>query len=182
MSVCAAFLVIALSFVAGCGGGGEADKTSEAAAEKSEAAAEKAAPPAGEKEALPEGPEYIAELLDVDLSAKVEGEKGLSWIVREEGTGPVPQKGQRIRAHYTGYLMNGTKFDSSVDRGQPFETEIGIGRVIQGWDMAFTSMKVGEKRVLFIPAPLAYGPRGAGGVIPPNADLVFDVELIGIVQ
>ena len=175
--VAAAALLFALALFIGCsGGGGEAEDTPETTAEQT-------APPATEEKATPpEGPEYIAELLDVDLNERVEGEKGLSWIVREEGTGDVPQKGQRIRAHYTGYLMNGNKFDSSVDAGRPFETEIGVGRVIPGWDMAFTDMKVGEKRVLFIPARLAYGPRGFPGAIPPNSDLVFDVELIDIVE
>lgn len=123
----------------------------------------------------------LAELLDIDLADKVEDETGLAWIVRAEGDGPVPEKGQTIEAHYTGYLMDGTKFDSSVDRGQPFSVAIGVGRVISGWDMAFTSMKVGEKRVLFIPSDLAYGPGGRRP-IPPNAPLVFDVELLGIVE
>ena len=169
LRIASAMLVIVLALFIGCSGGGEE--------------AEKAAPPAAEEKAAPaEGPEHIASLLDVDLGEMVEGEKGLSWIVRQEGSGAVPAKGQRIRAHYTGYLMNGTKFDSSVDRGQPFETEIGVGRVIQGWDMAFTDMKVGEKRVLFIPPNLGYGDRGAGNVIPPNAELVFDVELLDIIE
>jgi FKBP-type peptidyl-prolyl cis-trans isomerase len=120
--------------------------------------------------------------LGVDGSKMQSNADGLKWIVRKPGTGAVPAKGQRIKAHYTGYLPNGTKFDSSVDRGTPFETEIGVGRVIKGWDAAFTSMKVGEKRVLVIPPALGYGSRGAGGVIPPDATLVFDVELIEILK
>ncbi len=120
--------------------------------------------------------------LGVDAAKMQSGAEGLKWIVRKPGTGAVPVKGQRIKAHYTGYLPNGTKFDSSVDRGTPFETEIGVGRVIKGWDAAFTSMKVGEKRVLVIPPSLGYGARGAGGVIPPDATLVFDVELVDIVK
>ncbi|MEZ5064604.1 MAG: peptidylprolyl isomerase [bacterium] len=122
----------------------------------------------------------LAKTLGIDLGKMVDGTEGLQWIVREAGDGEKPAKGQTITAHYTGYLMDGTKFDSSVDRGQPFTTPIGVGRVIKGWDMAFQDMKVGEKRVLFIPPDLGYGARGAGGVIPPNSTLVFDVELLGV--
>jgi len=121
------------------------------------------------------------ETLGVDPAKMQTGEQGLKWIVRSPGSGAVPKSGQMITAHYTGYLVNGQKFDSSVDRGKPFETQIGVGRVIKGWDMAFTQMKVGEKRVLVIPGDLAYGKQGAGGGrIPPDATLVFDVELIGV--
>ncbi|MFN8178213.1 MAG: peptidylprolyl isomerase [bacterium] len=120
--------------------------------------------------------------LGVDGSKLQKSEDGMQWIVRKPGTGAVPTSGQTIKAHYTGYLLDGTKFDSSVDRGQPFETPIGVGRVIKGWDIAFTQMKVGEKRLLVIPPALGYGARGAGGVIPPNATLVFDVELLDITK
>ena len=122
----------------------------------------------------------LVEKLGLDMANTVEGDKGLKWIVREAGSGEQPTKGQTISAHYTGYLPNGTKFDSSVDRGQPFETPIGVGRVIPGWDMAFQDMKVGEKRLLIIPSDLAYGDAGAGGVIPPGATLLFDVELLDV--
>ena len=122
----------------------------------------------------------IAEMLSINLDDMQTGEEGLEYVVTQEGTGDTPTKGQTIEAHYTGYLLDGTKFDSSVDRGTPFSTPIGVSRVIKGWDIAFTDMKVGEKRVLFIPADIGYGARGAGNVIPPNATLVFDVELLGV--
>ena len=123
----------------------------------------------------------IAKKLGVDLSKMKKTPTGLEYVVTKEGTGAKPTKGQVISAHYTGYLLDGKKFDSSVDRGTPFETPIGVGRVIKGWDEAFQDMKVGEKRVLFIPSSLGYGTAGAGGgLIPPNATLVFDVELLGV--
>lgn len=96
------------------------------------------------------------------------------------GTGPAVKSGDTVVMHYTGTLTNGTKFDSSVDRNEPFETQIGVGAVIQGWDQGVPGMQVGGKRKLSIPAAMAYGSRGAGGVIPPNADLYFDVELLAI--
>ena len=107
-------------------------------------------------------------------------DSGMKWIVTEDGTGPQPNSGDTVLAHYAGYLPNGTKFDSSFDRGTPLETPIGVGRVIRGWDEALTGMKVGEKRRLLIPPDLGYGARGAGNVIPPNSYLIFDVELVGI--
>ncbi|NOX25518.1 MAG: peptidylprolyl isomerase [Deltaproteobacteria bacterium] len=104
---------------------------------------------------------------------------GLMYVVTHAGSGDTtPPRGTLITTNYTGYLLNGTKFDSSVDRGQPFKFRVGMHRVIKGWDEAFLSMKKGEKRTLIIPPDLGYGARGAGGVIPPNATLVFDVELL----
>ncbi|GAX36973.1 FKBP-type peptidylprolyl isomerase [Nodularia sp. NIES-3585] len=105
---------------------------------------------------------------------------GLKYIELEEGTGATPESGQTVVVHYTGTLENGTKFDSSRDRNSPFEFKIGIGQVIKGWDEGLSTMKVGGRRQLIIPSDLGYGSRGAGGVIPPNATLLFDVELLGI--
>lgn len=107
-------------------------------------------------------------------------ESGLKYIDLEVGTGASPQPGNTVVVHYTGTLEDGTKFDSSRDRGQPFSFKIGVGQVIKGWDEGVSTMKVGGRRQLIIPADLGYGARGAGGVIPPNATLVFDVELIRI--
>lgn len=98
----------------------------------------------------------------------------------EEGTGHEAKSGDRIVIHYTGIFDDGEKFDSSVDRGAPFETQIGVGHVIAGWDKGIPGMKVGGKRKLYIPYTMAYGEEGAGDVIPPLADLIFDVELLGI--
>lgn len=96
------------------------------------------------------------------------------------GTGAAPQAGQTVQVHYTGWLTNGQKFDSSVDRGQPFEFKLGAGMVIKGWDVGVAQMKVGGKRKLTIPPHMAYGERGFPGAIPPNSTLVFEVELLGI--
>ncbi|MBI3590995.1 MAG: FKBP-type peptidyl-prolyl cis-trans isomerase [Candidatus Melainabacteria bacterium] len=105
---------------------------------------------------------------------------GLKYIDEVPGKGSSPKSGQKVKVHYTGWLENGTKFDSSVDRGEPFEFVIGVGQVIKGWDEGVSTMKVGGKRKLIIPSKLGYGTRGAGGLIPPNATLVFDVELLGL--
>lgn len=106
---------------------------------------------------------------------------GLEIKTTKEGTGDrVIKNGDTISVHYTGKLTDGTKFDSSVDRGVPFEFKIGQGMVIQGWEQGFLGAKVGEKRTLTIPAELGYGSRGAGAVIPPNATLIFDVEVVAI--
>ncbi len=96
------------------------------------------------------------------------------------GTGDTATAGQQVSVHYTGWLTNGEKFDSSLDRGTPFKFKLGAGMVIQGWDQGVAGMKVGGKRKLTIPPELGYGARGAGGVIPPNATLVFEVELLGL--
>lgn len=106
--------------------------------------------------------------------------QGMKIDVIKEGTGVACKNGDKVSVHYTGTLENGTKFDSSVDRGTPFSFTIGIGEVIKGWDLGVAGMKVGEKRKLTIPSELGYGERGAGDMIPPNSTLIFDVELLGI--
>ena len=110
---------------------------------------------------------------------------GLRYEDHKVGDGPVATAGQNVSVHYTGWLdagdgKKGQKFDSSVDRGRPFAFPLGRGRVIRGWDEGVAGMKVGGKRTLYIPANLGYGARGAGRAIPPNADLIFDVEVLGV--
>jgi FKBP-type peptidyl-prolyl cis-trans isomerase FkpA len=106
---------------------------------------------------------------------------GLTYDVLQPGTGAEAKQGAKVKVHYTGWLTDGKKFDSSVDRGRPFEFSLGAGQVIKGWDEGVAGMKVGEKRKLTIPADLGYGSRGAaGGLIPPGATLIFEVELLGV--
>lgn len=105
---------------------------------------------------------------------------GLGYKILKEGEGEKPEAGQRVRVHYTGTLEDGTKFDSSLDRGTPFVFTLGTGQVIKGWDEGIALLKVGSRALLKLPSDLAYGARGAGGVIPPNATLYFEVELLGI--
>ena len=107
-------------------------------------------------------------------------DSGLKIEELSMGAGDVADKGNQVRVHYTGWLTDGTKFDSSVDRKQPFDFTLGQGMVIQGWDEGVAGMQVGGKRKLTIPPQLGYGAQGAGGVIPPNATLVFEVELLAI--
>lgn len=108
-------------------------------------------------------------------------DSGLQYVDLAVGDGPAAKKGDRVRVHYTGWLEDGTKFDSSVDRGQPFTFGLGRREVIKGWDEGVAGMQIGGKRKLIIPAKLGYGDRGAGnGLIPPGATLIFEVELLGI--
>ena len=106
-------------------------------------------------------------------------DSGLKFEDTTVGAGAVASQGQTVSVHYTGWLENGTKFDSSKDRNEPFEFKLGAGQVIRGWDEGVAGMKIGGVRRLTIPPQLGYGDRGAGGVIPPKATLVFEVELLG---
>ncbi len=135
---------------------------------------------------------FMAVLLAVPAfaaqEAKKEGGKtvttasGLKYVDVVTGKGASPTTGKTVKVHYTGTLENGKKFDSSVDRNEPFSFTIGVGQVIKGWDEGVMTMKVGGKRKLIIPSDLGYGARGAGGVIPPNATLLFDVELLDVAK
>lgn len=115
-----------------------------------------------------------------EVGKEITTPSGLKYTDLTVGQGVQPKQGDRVVVHYTGTLTDGTKFDSSVDRDQPFVFTIGVGEVIKGWDEGVSTMKVGGKRKLIIPSTLGYGSKGAGGVIPPNATLVFDVELLNI--
>ncbi len=119
---------------------------------------------------------------ETKMTKKVKLDFGLEYEVLTEAPAGAQEarNGQMVTVHYTGWLKNGTKFDSSVDRGQPFKFVLGGGQVIRGWDLGVVGMKVGEKRKLTIPAELGYGARGAGGAIPPNSTLIFDVELLEV--
>ncbi len=155
----------AVDDAAGGDAGGDAETTAAEATEVTTAGAATAESNSAEKETVETG----------------QREDGLKIEVMKEGSGQRSvEKGDVVTVHYTGQLLNGKKFDSSLDRGVPFEFTIGEGKVIQGWERGILGMKVGEKRDLTIPSELGYGPAGAGNVIPPNADLIFEVELLGI--
>jgi FKBP-type peptidyl-prolyl cis-trans isomerase len=128
---------------------------------------------------------YVSAQTDTSHPTKVTGKPqtkagGLEYWDIKAGTGAEAVPGKEVRVNYTGWLVNGKKFDSSVDRHQPFDFPLGGGQVIKGWDEGVAGMKVGGKRQLKIPPALGYGSRGAGGVIPPNATLIFDVELLAV--
>lgn len=113
------------------------------------------------------------------MSAKIT-DSGLKYEDLSEGDGEIAEAGQMVTVHYTGWLTDGNKFDSSKDRNDPFKFKLGAGNVIRGWDEGVVGMKIGGTRKLTIPANLGYGAQGAGGAIPPNATLVFEIELLGL--
>lgn len=130
---------------------------------------------------VPETPATIAgNNMTENTEETISTPSGLKYVDLKVGDGAEPKTGQTVVVHYTGTLEDGTKFDSSRDRSSPFQFKLGVGQVIKGWDEGVASMKVGGRRKLIIPADLGYGARGAGGVIPPNATLIFDVELLKI--
>lgn len=124
----------------------------------------------------------VAEKVKPTENSKMQEDSKMDLEIKDlvVGTGAVATAGKLVSVHYTGTLTDGTKFDSSKDRGTPFEFNLGAGEVIQGWDLGVLGMKVGGKRILTIPSSLGYGAQGAGGVIPPNATLVFEVELLEV--
>ena len=132
-----------------------------------------------EKQAAEKAKKAKEAIDELKKGAKVTS-SGLAYKIIKKGTGAKAEAGKTVSVHYTGKLSNGTKFDSSYDRNQPIEFELGRGRVIKGWDEGISLLNVGSKATFIIPPDLAYGARGAGGVIPPNATLIFDVELVEI--
>lgn len=127
-------------------------------------------------------PPVVVEVYDIEGKVHSKTESGLEFILVEEGSGTKAAAGNTVFVHYSGYLEDGTMFDSSVKRDQQFTFVLGMGRVIKGWDEGIALMKEGDKARLIIPSDLGYGERGAGGVIPPNAKLIFDVELIEVIK
>jgi FKBP-type peptidyl-prolyl cis-trans isomerase len=125
----------------------------------------------------PTNPETIANKPNSEIITTASGLKYQEITI---GTGAAPKQGNKVTVHYIGTLEDGTKFDSSRDRNRPFDFDLGVGQVIKGWDEGLSTMKVGGRRILTIPSELGYGSRGAGGVIPPNATLIFDVELLKV--
>jgi len=145
-------------------------------------AAGAASPPAVAGPAASDGKwaRHEGEFEDGDFAGFTKTPSGLEYKTVLDGWGVKPLPGQGIKAHYSGYLLNGAKFDSSYDRRSPLGFAVGTGRVIKGWDEALLDMKVGEQRMLKIPSNLAYGSRGAGGIIPADSTLVFYVELVAL--
>ena len=113
-------------------------------------------------------------------AAAITTPSGLTYLITKKGTGRQPKNGDMVVVQYTGMLTNGVKFDSSRDNAEPFQFTLGIGQVIKGWDEGFSNLRVGDQAILVIPPTLAYGSKGAGGVIPPDATLIFVVELVDV--
>ncbi len=179
-------LVIALAAMLALSGCKAKETPTTATTTEPAATAETPAAPAPEspKPASPTGKEEAVEaarkLGTPSENPVVTTASGLQYIDVKTGEGAAAVSNKLVSVHYTGWLVNGTKFDSSKDRGQPFQFPLGAGRVIKGWDEGVAGMKVGGVRKLIIPSELGYGPRGAGNVIPPDATLIFEVELLGI--
>ena len=165
-------LSLVLALAAACAPADDAARTAEGAEDTASSEV-----PASDNSAI--AGSYASEL-NVDLAVMTRTQSGLYYQDIATGEGPAVQAGQTVRVHYTGWLPDGTKFDSSRDRNEPLEVTVGVGNVIPGWDEGLQGMQVGGQRKLVIPPNLAYGDRGAGGVIPPGATLVFDVELVEI--
>lgn len=174
MNILRSCLFLALVCTLGCGGGNkpvEAVKTTQNETPKTEPVKNET-PTSNEK---PAGPSMWKVTGDTITTAS-----GLQYVVLIPGTGPSPKPGDIVQVHYSGWFPDGKKFDSSLDRGTPFEFPLGQKRVIAGWDEGVALMKQGGKTQFIIPGKLAYGDRGYPGVIPPNATLIFDVELLGM--
>lgn len=172
MKIIYTFIILLSLALAGCG----AASPTPAAQQENESLAEAVAP----QEANNEAAAAKADSQTTTEEDLLTTDSGLQYVIQVEGSGEAPENGDLVKVHYTGTLEDGTKFDSSYDRGQPFEFALGRGQVIKGWDEGIALLKVGGKARLVIPPELGYGERGAGGVIPPNATLIFEVELLEI--
>ena len=167
--------------LAGCKSQEETPEAQESQTATSEVATQTEAPESVQTEevAMPDDPVEAARKLGTESDAPVvETASGLRYIDVKVGDGATAESGKTVSVHYTGWLVDGTKFDSSVDRGKPFAFPLGYGQVIRGWDEGVAGMQKGGVRKLIIPSELGYGARGAGAVIPPHATLIFEVQLL----